>query len=236
MDITVTTEQVVKKKGRIVGGGGPRGGRGGPPPRNGKGLGGGGRGPFGGGGDSRGFQPARYRLGMWVALAAIAMMFTALTSAYIVRAASGDDWRPLALPRILWLSTALILASSFTFERARRALRKGLDQIYTRWLFVTVLLGLGFLGAQLAAWRQLVAAGVFLATNPHSSFFYLLTGAHAVHLIGGIVALDFLLFRTWRKAVQERERRLAAADAVALYWHFMDGLWVYLFLLLFLWR
>jgi cytochrome c oxidase subunit 3 len=175
---------------------------------------------------------------MWVALAAIAMMFTALTSAYIVRAASGDDWRPLALPRILWLSTALIIASSFTFEAARRALRRGLDGAYTRWLLLTVLLGLGFLASQLIAWRQLVAQGIYVATNPHSSFFYLLTGAHGVHLIGGILALDFLLFRTWRKTVGEyaAERRLAAADAVSLYWHFMDGLWVYLFLLLFLWR
>jgi cytochrome c oxidase subunit 3 len=235
MDITVTsTERVVKKKG--VGGVGPRGGKNGPPPRNGKGFGGGnGRRR---GGDAGGFSPAKYRLGMWVALAAIAMMFTALTSAYIVRAASGDDWRPIAMPRILWLSTALILASSFTFEAARRALKRDRDSVYTRWLLLTVLLGLGFLAAQLIAWRQLVAARIYVATNPHSSFFYLLTGAHAVHLIGGIAALDFLLFRTWRKSVGEyaTERRRAAADAVSLYWHFMDGLWVYLFLLLFLWR
>jgi cytochrome c oxidase subunit 3 len=237
MDITVTsTERVVKKTGKGVGVG-PRGGPGGPPPRNGKGFGGGGGGPRRGG-DSQGFSPARYRLGMWVALAAIAMMFTALTSAYIVRAASGDDWRPIALPGILWLSTGLILASSFTFEAARRALKRGKDSAYSRWLLLTVLLGLGFLVSQLIAWRQLVAQGVYVATNPHSSFFYLLTGAHGVHLIGGILALDFLLFRTWRKTVGEypAERRRAAADAVSLYWHFMDGLWIYLFLLLFLWR
>jgi len=237
MDITVTnTERVVKKPGKGVGVG-PRGGKGGPPPRNGKGFGGGGGGSRRGG-DSQGFSPARYRLGMWVGLAAIAMMFTALTSAYIVRAASGDDWRPLAMPRILWLSTGLILASSFTFEAARRALKRGLDSVYSRWLLLTVLLGLGFLASQLIAWRQLVAQRVYVATNPHSSFFYLLTGAHGVHLIGGILALDFLLFRTWRKTggAYANERRRAAADAVSLYWHFMDGLWIYLFLLLFLWR
>jgi cytochrome c oxidase subunit 3 len=236
MDITVTsTERVARKTGKGVGGG-PRGGKGGPPPRNGKGFGNGG-GP-GRGGDSQGFSPARYRLGMWVALAAIAMMFTALTSAYIVRAASGDDWRPIAMPNILWFSTGLILASSFTFEAARRALKRGQDSIYSRWLLLTVLLGLGFLASQLIAWRQLVSQGVYVATNPHSSFFYLLTGAHGVHLIGGILALDFLLFRTWRKTVgaYTAERRRAAADAVSLYWHFMDGLWLYLFLLLFLWR
>lgn len=238
MDITVTsTERVIEKKGTRVGGGGPRGGRNGPPPRNG--WGGGGKGPGrDGGGGSDGFSPAKYRIGMWVALAAIAMMFTALTSAYIVRAASADDWRPLGLPRILWLSTALILVSSFTFERARRALKSGQGRTYTRWLVATVLLGLGFLAAQLMVWRQLVAQGVYVATNPHSSFFYLLTGAHGVHLVGGILGLDFLLFRTWRKSGGRyaAERRDAAVDAVALYWHFMDGLWIYLFLLLFLWR
>jgi cytochrome c oxidase subunit 3 len=234
MDITVTsTERVARKTGKGVG---PRGGQGGPPPRNGKGFGGGG--PRRGSNSQEGFSPARYRLGMWVALAAIGMMFTALTSAYIVRAASGDDWRPIAMPQILWLSTGLILVSSFTFESARRALKHGQDKTYSRWLLLTVLLGVGFLASQLIAWRQLVAQGVYVATNPHSSFFYLLTGAHGVHLIGGILALDFLLFRTWRKTVGEyaTERRRATADAVALYWHFMDGLWIYLFLLLFMWR
>jgi cytochrome c oxidase subunit III len=239
MDITVTsTERVVKKTGRGVGGG--PGGKNGPLPRNGKGLGGRGGGPRrrDGGDSSQEFSPARYRLGMWVALAAIAMMFTALTSAYIVRAASGDDWRSLDPPRVLWLSTALILASSFTFEAARRALKRGHDSAYSRWLLLTVLLGSGFLASQLVAWRQLVAQKIYVATNPHSSFFYLLTGAHGVHLIGGILALDFLLFRTWRKSGGEHAalRRVAAADAVSLYWHFMDGLWLYLFLLLFLWR
>ncbi|MDT4898694.1 MAG: cytochrome c oxidase subunit [Acidobacteriota bacterium] len=181
---------------------------------------------------------SKYRLGMWIALAGIAMMFTALTSAYIVRASTSNDWRPLAIPRLLWLSTTLILLSSFTFEIARRTLRSGNTNAYQRWLLLTVLLGLGFLATQLLAWRQLAAQGIYLASNPHNSFFYVLTGAHGLHLLGGILGLDYLLLRSWRNRVEESgaAKRQAIVNAVALYWHFMFGLWIYLFLLLFLWR
>jgi cytochrome c oxidase subunit 3 len=180
----------------------------------------------------------RYRIGMWVALASISMMFTALSSAYIVRAASSDDWFPLMMPRVLLLSTALILISSATLETARRQLKASLTTGYMRWLLVTVLLGIGFLASQLFAWKQLAKQGVYLASNPHSSFFYLLTAAHAVHLIGGLLALIFLWARSRLHAdvVKVTPRRQAAADAVTIYWHFMDVLWIYLFLLLFLWR
>jgi cytochrome c oxidase subunit 3 len=106
---------------------------------------------------------------------------------------------------------------------------------------LTVALGLAFLCSQLLAWRQLVAQGVYLAGNPHSTFFYLLTGIHGAHLLGGIMALDYLLLRARRRSSRpvSREadaRRRTAADMVALYWHFMDGLWVSLFLLLLIWR
>jgi cytochrome c oxidase subunit 3 len=175
---------------------------------------------------------------MWVALAGVMMMFTALSSAYIVRAAGASDWIPIAMPRVLWISTALILISSVTFELARKALKRDDQQAYGRLLLVTVVLGLGFLGTQLLAWRQLVSQGVYLSSNPHSAFFYLLTALHGVHLLGGILAVDYLLLHAWRRrnADQIGARRKAAAGAVSLYWHFMDGLWIYLFLLLFLWR
>lgn len=180
----------------------------------------------------------RYRIGMWVALAAILMMFTALTSAYIVRAASANDWQPLTMPRILLLSTALIVISSGTLEAARRKLKDASNNSSRRWLLLTVLLGFGFLGSQLFAWRQLVLQGIYVASNPYSSFFYLLTAAHGVHLIGGLIALVFLTLRA--RAPQENPlavvKQEAATGAVTLYWHFMDVLWIYLFLLLFLWR
>ena len=180
----------------------------------------------------------RYRIGMWVALAAILMMFTSLSSAYIVRAASANDWRPIAMPRVLLLSTALIVISSLTLETARRKLKRDLTTSYKGWLLVSTLLGVGFLLSQLWAWRQLVRQGIYVVTNPHSSFFYLLTGTHGVHLLGGLLALMFLLVRARDPMMNEpsRARHQAIAGAVTVYWHFMDVLWIYLFVLLFFWR
>lgn len=189
-------------------------------------------------GDDFRFSPARYRVGVWVAIAGIVMLFTALASAYIVRSASGDDWRPLTIPRVLWLSSALLLVSSVTIEFARRQLKAQHDRGYSLWLMNTLLLGLGFVAAQLFAWRQFVKQGLYMASNPHSSFFYLFTGAHGVHIFGGLIALTYLLVRTRKKraTVEGELRRMGAADAAAVYWHFMDGLWICLFLLLFFWK
>jgi cytochrome c oxidase subunit 3 len=101
-------------------------------------------------------------------------------------------------------------------------------------LLITVVLGLGFVSAQLFAWRQLVRQGVYVATNPHSSFFYLLTAAHGVHVLGGLTALAYLTLRRAPKPTAAAiEKSQAGADAVTLYWHFMDVLWLYLFVLLF---
>jgi cytochrome c oxidase subunit 3 len=169
----------------------------------------------------------RYRIGMLVSLASIAMLFTSLSSAYIVRSGVTYDWFPIAVPRMMFGSTALIVLSSISIEIARRKLKQGLADSYSKYLLLTGLLGLGFLVSQLIAWRQLAAQGIYLSSNPYSSFIYLLTGAHAVHVAGGLLGLGFLWLRS---------RRQAAADAVSIYWHFMDALWIYLFLLLFLWR
>jgi cytochrome c oxidase subunit III len=184
------------------------------------------------------FSADRYRLGVWVGIGSILMLFVALTSSYIVRSASSNDWQPIAMPKVLWISTALILISSITMEVARRSLKQRSDAGYGRWLLVTVALGFAFLASQLLAWRQLVRQGVYMASNPYNSFFYLFTAAHGLHLLGGILALSYLLLRTRKKrsTVEGELRRLGAADAATIYWHFMDGLWVALFMLLFLWK
>lgn len=221
MATTVTSTKPITKSG--FGGGRPRG-----PNGNGSSKGNGHR-------YAQGFSASRYRIGMWVALAAILMMFTALTSAYIVRAASGGDWQPLAMPRILLLSTLLLVVSSATLEMARRKLK---DERHKVWLIGTLLLGCGFLASQLLAWRQLVGQGIYVSSNPHSSFFYLLTATHGVHLLGGLIALAYLSLRARlpRDSSLAAAKGQAAADAVTLYWHFMDVLWIYLFILLFFWR
>lgn len=230
----ISTEKTVTRPAT-----GTKGGRGGG--GNGSSRGTGGRRPGGGDDGSRHLMPDhRYRIGMWVGLASIMMLFTALSSAYIVRSRVGtaNDWRPIAIPQMLWVSTSLILLSSVTFEAARKFIKRGEDKGYRLWLMITVALGFGFLATQLLAWRDLVAAGIYVATNPHSSFFYVLTGVHGLHLLGGILMLGFLLLQAWRSGGEglARARRVDSVDAVAIYWHFMDGLWIYLFLLLFLWR
>ena len=213
-----------------------RGGRG----RGGKGGGGNG-GPGGGGGgeEPRRFSPERYRLGVLVGIASILMMFTALASALIVRSGmqTSVDWRGGQMPTFVYVSTALIVLSSLTLMRAKASLGHAEEAGYRLWLTVTLLLGLGFLAAQVLAWRELVAAGVYLASNPHSSFFYVLTGLHAIHLVGGILALAYLHWYVMRpRGAEWDSKRRALTDAVGIYWHFMDVLWVFLFLLLFFWR
>jgi len=225
MVATVNTERVIE----TTVGGGPR-------PGNGFRKNGGGR--FGRDGEPLQFSPSRYRIGAWAGIGGIVMLFTALASAYIVRSASGNDWQPIVMPKVLWLSTAVILISSVTMEISRRALKQQHNSRYSSWLTVTVVLGLGFVATQLIAWRQLWRQGVYMASNPHSSFFYLFTAAHGVHLLGGLVALSCLLLRTrkQRDTVEGELRRIGAADAASIYWHFLDGLWISLFLLLFFWK
>ena len=184
------------------------------------------------------FVGNRYRIGILVSLASIAMLFTSLSSAYIVRSGVTYDWYPIAVPRVMFGSTALLLLGSVSIEIARRKLKQGLSGTYSKYLLLTLLLGGGFLVSQLISWRQLAAQGLFISTHPHSSFFYVLTGTHAVHIAGGLLALVFLWRRSLRPLDEARliAKRQAAADAVAIYWHFMGALWIYLFLLLFLWR
>lgn len=181
----------------------------------------------------------RYRIGMLVSLASVVMLFTSLSSAYIVRSGLMQDWFPLAVPRVMFGSTALILLGSVSIEIARRKLKQSLADSYSKYLLLTSFLGVGFLVSQLIAWRQLAQQGIYISSHPHSSFFYLLTGAHAVHVAGGLLALGFLWLRSRRPQFHSSvwtAKRQAVADAVSIYWHFMGALWIYLFLLLFLWR
>jgi len=195
-----------------------------------------GRGRGGGhGGDSQTpLPPETYRLGVWIGLCSIAMLFIALTSAYVVRQGLGGDWQPVQMPRLLWWTTAILLGSSLTLELARSSLKRGEDRDSSAWLTVTLLLGVGFLLGQLLAWQQLAAQGIYLNTNPHSSFFYLLSGTHGLHVVGGLIALAYVVWGAWWHRYTRQQH--TALDGATLYWHFMDGLWVYLLVVLFVWR
>lgn len=173
-----------------------------------------------------------YLTGLVLALAGILMFFLALISAFVVRKGLGGDWAATAMPSILWLNTAVLMISSLTLERARRGLRAADVPAFRAWWGFTTALGVAFLAGQIVAWRQLAEAGVFLASNPSSSFFYLLTGAHGLHLLGGVLALAVVGLRG--DPPEARLTRATAAGVAGLYWHFMGLLWVGLFLLLLL--
>jgi cytochrome c oxidase subunit 3 len=170
--------------------------------------------------------------GMWIALAPILMLFMAFVSAYVVRQGLGRDWVPVPVPRLLGANTLVLLLSSVMLEGGRRRVRQG--ESGRRWLIATLGLGLLFVAGQLAAWRELGARGIGIGTTPYSSFFYLLTGAHGVHLAGGILGLAAAAF--WPARGLGRLPRAVAIRLGAIYWHFMGLLWLGLFLLLVFWR
>ncbi len=201
--------------------------------------GGGGRLPPAGGDDGgegnrrRGTQlpsSRRYATAIIIAIVSIVMFFMAMASAYIYLRANSNRWVPLHLPWIIWVNTALLLLSSGVMELARRRLALGDVWQFRKLWFAATTLGMLFLVGQLAAWRQFLLAGFYVATNQASSFFYIFTGLHGLHLLGGICALLYVSFRKFEKA---RVSRSVAAEVASYYWHFMDGLWIFLLALLY---
>jgi cytochrome c oxidase subunit III len=188
-------------------------------------------------GDRRNRRPGgkpssrRFYTGITLGIVSILMFFMALASAFLVRRGSSNDWIPVHLPPVLWFNTLVLISSSFTLEQARRRIsRSNLPGFRTLWA-VTTCLGIFFLIGQLMAWRQLVAQGIYMATNPASSFFYIFTAAHGVHLLGGVGALLYVALRKFERASVSLP---AAAELTSYYWHFMDGLWIFLLALLYL--
>lgn len=173
------------------------------------------------------------RSGIWVGLFAITMSFAAFSSALFVRQGT-MDWTHIVLPSVLYLNTLILLASSATLEVARRSLTatspvgSNAARKASAWVILTLLLGLAFCAGQFAAWRDLRAQGIYLATNPNSSFFYVLTFIHALHVFAGIAALVYL---AGRLTASHSTFRRSLFENTAIYWHFMAVLWVYLFLL-----
>ena len=175
-------------------------------------------------------SPKRYYTGMALGIVSILMFFMALASAFLVRRGHGV-WIPVHVPTLMWINTVVLLTSSATLEMARHLLAQGRLPAYRNFWLVTTALGIGFLLGQLVAWRQLVAEGIYLASNPASSFFYIFTGAHALHLFGGVAALVYIAKRNFDQA---QVTRSVAAEVASYYWHFMDALWLFLLALLYL--
>jgi cytochrome c oxidase subunit III len=184
------------------------------------------------------------RTGIWIGIGAITMSFGAYTSALVFRGGASGGWEHVRLPPLLYFNTVLLLVSSATMALGQRRVRWSWLQAAAgasgdrdlpdgmAWLYATLVLGLLFIAGQVLAWQDLARQGLFLASNPGSSFFYLFTGLHALHLLGGLVGLGYVLRRLRAPAAAPAE---GALSAIGLYWHFMDGLWIYLLLLLNFW-
>jgi cytochrome c oxidase subunit 3 len=207
--------------------------------RNGNGSGGGNAGYPG---DRRGEKPepdperwatplGAYRTASWFAVFSIMSVFATLTHVLESRWVHSKDWVSVALPHVLYVNTAVLLVSSLTIEFARASAARRNAARCVRWLLATLLLGLAFVAGQLVAWRELVSRGLYVASNPGSFFFYFLTATHGLHLLVGILALGGVVLFAGRLARKNRQE--TAVGALSIYWHFMDGLWLYLFALLF---
>jgi cytochrome c oxidase subunit III len=168
-----------------------------------------------------------------VLLAASTMVFAAFTSAFVVRRGLSDDWASTPKPPVLFVNTAVLLASSVVLDMSRRALKAHDRTKFNLWWTVATALGILFLLGQALAWRQLKAAGFYMATNPSSSFFYVLTASHAFHLLGGVAALVYVDVQALRLRLGPAKR--TAIDVTAIFWHFLDGIWVYLMVLFYVW-
>jgi cytochrome c oxidase subunit 3 len=170
-----------------------------------------------------------WQFGTWLGLGTLTVLFVALTSAYVVRV--GGDPVSFALPPTLWVSTLILVANSLVLIRTRRLLAKKHPH-FVRWLGVSGALALAFLVTQVITWKLLAAQGVFVTTNPHSSFFYVLTAVHALHVVGGLAALVRCGIHIRRRSRWTTLHR--AVGMTATYWHFVDAVWIWI-VLVFLW-
>ena len=173
------------------------------------------------------------KFGMWLFMGSVFMLFAALTSAYIVREAEGT-WVYFEMPRLFTISTVVILVSSITMQWAYWSAKKDNLSNVKVMMTITTVLGFAFLVLQWLGWVQLVAEKIYFVGNPSGSFLYVLTGVHALHIISAIVFLLIVLVATYRYKVHSKS--MVSIEMCTTYWHFLGGLWLYLFVFLLLYR
>ncbi len=174
-------------------------------------------------------NPKRFLL--WMFMVSIVMIFASLTSAYIVRQAEGN-WLTFELPHLLWYSTVILLLSSLTAQLAYRAAKQDNLATLKTTLGLTVILGVSFLITQLYSWGVLIDNHVYFVGNPSGSFLYVLMGVHGFHLLSGLVYLLIVLGQSFTYKVHSKN--LLHLSLSVSYWHFLDVLWIYLFVFLLL--
>jgi len=172
-------------------------------------------------------------------LIVVLMTFGGLMGAYVVVSTNGvAEWRPFELPIQVWISTALILASSVSYHISQLAIFANDHKKLRRFLVVTTALGAAFISSQIVVWLELVNRGYYMRGNPYAGFFYIITGIHAVHVLGGVIALGAIIGRTNSETEYgpELEYRRNLARSVGWYWHFIGILWIVIFLMLGFWK
>lgn len=176
------------------------------------------------------------KLLLWLGQVSIGMLFAGLTSAYMVRRAAGN-WAHFALPSAFFVSTAIIIISSVTMNMAMQAVKKNALEAIPRAILITFILGIAFGVCQFFAWMALIKDNVYLTgtlSNPAGSFLYIITALHLAHIVGGLVALAFTFFKA--RAKKYAPSGYLGMKLCATYWHFLDGLWVYLFIFMLIMR
>lgn len=174
-----------------------------------------------------------FKVLLWLAMVSMVMMFAGLTSGYIVRQAE-SNWNVFELPSELYISTVFIFLSSISMQYAWMAVKKNNLAGLRTGLIITLGLGLAFCFTQFTAWSKLVEAGIYFTGNPSGSFLYVLTGLHLAHLIGGIIYLMVITTRSIQGRYHSGNN--LPVELCTIFWHFLDGLWIYLFVFLILMR
>lgn len=227
----INEANVRRRRPGITGGSGPNG-------HSGRG----GDGDDGPNGDSRSTDwtvPDKAHVLTWFLLIVVMMTFGGLSAAYVVTATNKAlEWHPFDLPIQVWISTIIILISSFVYHRGKTALESFDQQRAKTWLTATAVLGATFISSQLLAWLELRSQGFYFSGNPYAGFFYILTAIHAIHVLGGVIALGSVVIGTWNEIYSDErwERLQSLGQVVGWYWHFMGGVWLVLFILLGFWK
>ena len=186
--------------------------------------------PYGGGGDPEPDRPhpgnsrSASITGIVVLMCASTMTFAALVSAMVVRRGLNNDWSAVGLPRILWWNTGALIVSSLAIDAARRFLRRN-NRVAFNWFWtIGTVLGTGFLAGQVLAWKQLEARGFYVSGHPSTAFFYVITWAHAAHVVGALLAVYYVEYKALRFQLGPGRRTLVTVSAI--FWHFLDVLWL----------
>lgn len=176
-----------------------------------------------------------HKFALWVGCASLFMVFMGLSSAYMVRQPAGN-WLEFQMPQVFAFSTGVLLLSSVVLHASYRFFVKGNERMYKAFLILTVLMSLAFFALQYQGWQEMTAMGIPFTLNPSGDFVYVISWFHAAHVVGGLAILAVALIHAFGLKFKVTVKRKLRFQLTYTYWHFVDLLWVYLFLFLSFYR